>query len=144
MADYKTNSTFKFSEALALNPSAVTLQWKFYSNKWNNHKFQDKDEKGNQLFCNRLGEFANASESQSVLLRFSNDGDADGQLCLNAGALGLEQVQIRKGNAAYVWPTGQWVVFTLVADGSKIHIYSDGTLVFKRAGDKWLLMKMTT
>jgi len=129
MADYNTNSTFKFNSALQLNPSAVTLQWKFYSNKWNDHTYQGVDGQGNPLYCNRLGEFANASESQSVLLRFSNDGDADGQLCLNAGALGLNQVQIRKDNKAYVWATGEWVVLTLVADGSKIHIYDNGTLV---------------
>ncbi|MBQ1912281.1 MAG: hypothetical protein II171_01830, partial [Bacteroidales bacterium] len=93
MSNYKTNSTFMLGDGLTLTPGNLTLQWKFYSNKWNNHKFNDKDEAGNQLFCNRLGEFANADESKSVLFRFSNDGDADGQLCLNAGVLGVNQVQ---------------------------------------------------
>ena len=128
MSNYKTNSTFKW-DGIALNPSSVTLQWKFYSNKWNNHKFNDRDENNNQLFCNRLGEFASADESQSVLLRFSNDGDADGQLCLNAGVLGINQVQISKDNKAYVWPTEEWVVLTIVSDGSKVSIYHNEDLV---------------
>ncbi len=64
MSNYKTNSTFIWADAISLNPSAVTLQWKFYANKWNDHKFNDKDEAGNQLFSNRLGEFANADESR--------------------------------------------------------------------------------
>ncbi|MBR5256506.1 MAG: hypothetical protein IKV62_07005, partial [Bacteroidales bacterium] len=89
----------------------------------------DKDENGNQLFCNRLGEFANADESKSVLFRFSNDGDADGQLCLNAGALGLGQAQVKKDGQPYVWPTGEWVVLTLVSDGSKLSVYDDEELV---------------
>ena len=128
MSNYKTNSTFKW-DGIALNPSSVTLQWKFSSNKWNNHKFNDRDENNNQLFCNRLGEFASADESQSVLLRFSNDGDADGQLCLNAGVLGINQVQISKDNKAYVWPTEEWVVLTIVSDGSKVSIYHNEDLV---------------
>ena len=129
MSDYKVNTTFIWDTPLALTPGSLTLQWKFWSNHWNNHKFNDKDENGNQLFCNRLGEFANADESKSVLFRFSNDGDADGQLCLNAGALGLGQAQVRKDNQPYVWPTGEWVVLTLVSDGSKLSIYDDEELV---------------
>ena len=133
MADYKTNSTFKFAQPLTLSPSAVTFQWKFYSNKWNNHKFQDVDANNNPLYCNRLGEFANSNESQSILLRFSNDGNADGQLCLNFSALGKhqrsDQIQVSKDSKPYVWATGEWVVFTLVADGSKLYIYDNATLV---------------
>ena len=129
MSDYKTNSTFMLGSGLDLNPSNVTLQWKFYSNKWNNHKFNDRDANGNQLFSNRLGEFANSDESKSVLLRFSNDGDADGQLCLNASALGLNQEQLKKDGQPYVWPTGEWVVFTLVADGTNLTIYDDDEVV---------------
>ena len=126
LAGGAVNTTFKWDNSLQLNPSAVTLQWKFYANKWNNHKFQDRDENNNQLYSNRLAEF---NGSGQVLLRFSNDGDADGQLCLNAAALGLDQVQVTKDNAAYVWPTGKWVVLTLVCDGSKLSVYSDNTLV---------------
>ena len=129
MSDYKVNTTFIWDTPLALTPGSLTLQWKFWSNHWNNHKFNDKDENGNQLFCNRLGEFANADESKSVLFRFSNDGDADGQLCLNAGALGLGQAQVKKDNKPYVWPTGEWVVLTLVSDGTKLSIYDDEELV---------------
>ena len=129
MADYNTNSTFIWSQGLSLNPSAVTLQWKFYANKWNNHKFTDKDEKGNTLYANRLGEFANADESKSVLFRFSNDGDVDGQLCLNAGALGLSQVQVGKDGKPYAWPAQEWVVLTIVSDGAKVHVYQDNTLL---------------
>ena len=140
MADYKVNSTFMWDTPLTLNPGSVTLQWKFWSNKWNDHKFNDRDASGNQLFCNRLGEFANKDESKSVLFRFSNDGDADGQLCLNAGALGLNQVQVAKDGKPYVWPTGEWVVLTLVCDGSKIYIYDDDELVNSynaRPGSSW-------
>ena len=129
MSDYKVNSTFMLGSGINLNPASVTLQWKFYSNKWNNCKFNDKDAAGNQLFCNRLGEFANANESQSVLFRFSNDGDADGQLCLNAGVLGVNQVQVAKNGKPYVWPTGEWVVVTIVSDGSQLHVYHNESLV---------------
>ena len=140
MSDYQVNTTFKWDTPLNLNPGSVTLQWKFWSNHWNNHKFNDQDADGNQLFCNRLGEFANSDESKSVLLRFSNDGDADGQLCLNAGALGLNQVQVGKDGKPYVWPTGEWVVLTIVCDGSKIYIYDDDVLVNAydaRPGTSW-------
>ena len=129
MSDYKTNSTFRWDTPLELNTSALTIQWKFYSNKWNNHKFQDKDEQQNQLYCNRLGEIAEYNESNALLFRFSNDGDADGQLCLNASFLGVNQVQVRKGDQPYVWPTGEWVVMTLVSDGSKLSLYSNDELV---------------
>ena len=129
MSNYKVNSTFMFDGGLNLTPGNLTLQWKFYSNKWNNHKFNDRDEAGNQLFCNRLGEFANANESQSVLFRFSNDGDADGQLCLNAGVLGVNQVQVSKDGKPYVWPTGEWVVISIVSDGSQLNVYHNENLV---------------
>ena len=129
MSDYRTNSTFIWSDGLALTPGNLTLQWKFYANKWNNHKFQDKDEQGHTLYSNRLGEFATADESQSVLFRFSNDGDADGQLCLNAGALGLGQDQVKKDGKPYVWPAGEWVVMTLVSNGNTLSIYHDATLI---------------
>ena len=129
MADYKVNSTFIWDTPLNLTPGNLTLQWKFWSNKWNNCKFNDRDENGNQLFCNRLGEFANANESKSVLFRFSNDGDADGQLCLNAGVLGVNQAQVKKDGKPYVWPTGEWVVLTLVSDGTKLHVYDDEELI---------------
>ena len=129
MADYRSNTTFIWNNGLALTPGNLTLQWKFYSNKWNNHKFQDKDENNNQLYCNRLGEFANADESRSVLFRFSNDGSADGQLCLNASALGLGQDQVAKDGKPYVWPTGEWVVMTLVSNGNTLSIYHNDALI---------------
>ena len=129
ISDYNINSTFIFDTPVSLNPSNVTLQWKFYSNKWNNHKFGDKDAEGHTLYCNRLGEFATADESSSVLFRFSNDGDADGQLCLNAGVLGVNQVQVSKDQKPYEWPTGEWVVLTVVSDGTSLSIYHDDTLV---------------
>jgi hypothetical protein len=132
LSDYKVNSTFRWQDGLELNPSALTFQWRFYSNKWNNCKFRDQGEENGQkytLYCNRLGEIAQYDESQSLLLRFSNDGDADGQLCLNAGFLGINQVQVAKDNAAYVWPTGEWVTLTIVSDGTKVSIYDDEELV---------------
>ena len=144
MSDYKVNSTFMLGGAIALNPASVTLQWKFYSNKWNNHKFNDRDAAGNQLYCNRLGEFANSDESQSVLFRFSNDGDADGQLCLNAGIFGVNQVQVSKDNKPYAWPTGEWVVLTVVCDGTNVLIYHDDVLVqtvAARPGASWSLSR---
>ena len=130
--DYRINSTFMFDEvtkAIKLNPSAVAFQWKFYSNKWNNHKFQDKDENNYQLYCNRLGEFADAIEKNTVLLRFSNDGNADGQLCLNCDFLGTGQQQVAKDGAAFVWPTEEWCVLTLTTDGTNISLYCNSDLV---------------
>ena len=129
ISDWHVNSTFIWDTPITVTPGSVTLQWKFWSNKWNNHKFNDKDAAGNQLFSNRLGEIADRSESNSVLLRFSNDGDADGQLCLNAGVLGLNQDQVKKNNQPYVWPTGEWVVLTLVSDGTTLSIYHNEDLV---------------
>jgi len=130
MSNYQINSTFRWEEGLELNPSAITFQWKFWSNKWNNHKFQDRAEDGGyQLYCNRLSEIAQYDESNALLLRFSNDGDADGQLCLNAGFLGINQVQVAKDNKPYVWATGEWVVLTVVSDGSTVSIYDDEELV---------------
>ena len=132
MSDYQINSTFRWQDGLELNPSALTFQWRFYSNKWNNCKFRDQGEENGQkytLYCNRLGEIAQYDESKSLLLRFSNEGDADGQLCLNAGFLGINQVQIAKDNKPYVWPTGEWVTLTIVSDGSKLSIYDDEELV---------------
>ena len=130
--DYHINSTFMFDEVektIKLNPSALAFQWKFYSNKWNNHKFQDKDEAGNQLYCNRLGEFSNAAENQTVLLRFSNDGNADGQLCLNCDFLGTGQQQVAKDKQAFVWPVEEWCVLTLTTDGTNISLYCNADLV---------------
>ena len=85
ISDYKVNSTFIWDTPISVNPGNVTLQVKFFSKHWNDHKFNEKDAQGRTLYSNRLGEFANSDESKSVLFRFSNDGDADGQLCLNAG-----------------------------------------------------------
>ena len=129
VSNYKVNSTFIWDTPISLNPGNLTLQVKFWSKHWNNHKFQDKDEAGHTLYSNRLGEFATADESKSVLFRFSNDGDADGQLCLNAGVLGVSQVQIRKGDTPYVWPLEEWVVMTIVSDGSQVHVYDDEELI---------------
>ena len=144
LSDYKVNSTFMLASGINLTPGSLTLQWKFYSNKWNDHKFNDRDAAGNQLFCNRLGEFANANESQSVLFRFSNDGDADGQLCLNAGILGVNQVQVSKDGKPYVWPTGEWVVLTVVSDGTQLQVYHNETLVASynaRPASSWNLAR---
>lgn len=130
--DYRINSTFMFDEVnkrIDLNPNGLAFQWKFYSNKWNNHKFQDKDEHGYQLYCNRLGEFSNAAENQTVLLRFSNDGSADGQLCLNCDFLGTGQQQVAKDGKAFVWPTEEWCVLTLTTDGTNISLYCNADLV---------------
>ena len=128
-SDYKVNSTFIWDTPISVNPGNVTLQVKFWSKHWNNHKFQDKDAQGHTLYSNRLGEFATADEKQSVLFRFSNDGDADGQLCLNAGVLGVNQAQVRKGDAPYVWPLEEWVVMTIVSDGTQVHVYDDEELI---------------
>ena len=129
MSDWQINSTFRWQDGLELNPSAITFQWKFWSNKWNNHKFQDKGEGGYTLYCNRLSEIAQYDESNALLLRFSNDGDADGQLCLNADFLGVGQKQVGKDGKPYVWPTGEWVVLTIVSDGTTVSIYDDEELV---------------
>ena len=132
MSDWKVNSTFRWEEGLDLNPSAITFQWKFWSNKWNNCKFNDQGEEDGQkyqLFCNRLGEIAQYDESNALLLRFSNDGDADGQLCLNADFLGVGQKQVAKDGKPYAWPTGEWVVLTIVSDGTNVSIYDDEELV---------------
>jgi len=132
ISDWHINSTFMFDEVstpIKLNPNNIAFQVKFYSNKWNNYKFQDTDANGYQLYCNRLGEFSNAAESQTVLLRYSNDGSADGQLCLNAGFLGLNQAQVAKDGAAYVWSTGEWHVVTITCDGTALSVYDNADLV---------------
>ncbi len=132
MSNYKVNSTFRWQDGPELNPSAITFQWKFWSNKWNNCKFNDQGEENGQkyqLFCNRLSEIAQYDESNALLLRFSNDGDADGQLCLNAGFLGVNQVQVAKDGKPYVWPTGEWVTLTITCDGTKVYVYDDEELV---------------
>ncbi len=132
MSNYKINSTFRWQDGPELNPGAITFQWKFWSNKWNNCKFRDQGEENGQkyqLFCNRLSEIAQYDESNALLLRFSNDGDADGQLCLNAGFLGVNQVQVAKDGKPYVWPTGEWVTLTITCDGTKVYIYDDEELV---------------
>ena len=132
MSDYQVNSTFRWQDGPELNPSAITFQWKFWSNKWNNCKFNDQGEENGQkyqLFCNRLSEIAQYDESNALLLRFSNDGDADGQLCLNADFLGVGQKQVGKDGQPYVWPTGEWVVLTIVSDGTTVSIYDDEELV---------------
>ena len=132
MSDWHINSTFRWQDGPELNPGSITFQWKFWSNKWNNCKFRDEGEENGQkytLYCNRLSEIAQYDESNSILLRFSNDGDADGQLCLNARFLGVNQVQVAKDGKPYVWPTGEWVVLTIVCDGTKIYLYDDEELV---------------
>ena len=134
MSNYKINSTFRWENGLELNPASITFQWKFWSNKWNNCKFRDRGEENGQsyqLYCNRLGEIAQYDESNALLLRFSNDGDADGQLCLNADfLLGRDQQkQVAKDGKPYVWPTGEWVVLTVVSDGTNVSIYDDEELV---------------
>ncbi len=129
MSNYQINSTFRWQDGPELNPSAITFQWKFWSNKWNNHKFQDQGEGGYTLYCNRLGEIAQYDESNSLLLRFSNAGDADGQLCLNADFLGVGQKQVGKDGKPYVWPTGEWVTLSIVCDGTKVYVYDDEELV---------------
>ena len=142
--DWHINSTFMFDEVSApikLNPAALSFQVKFFSNKWNNCKFKDTDANGYQLYCNRLGEFSNAAESQTVLLRFSNDGSADGQLCLNAGFLGLNQDQLAYEGSPYVWSTGEWHVITITSDGTKLSVYDNETLLkeYSQSGlaDEW-------
>lgn len=129
ISNYQVNSTFIWDTPITVNPSNVTLQVKFWSKHWNNHKFQEKDAQGRTLYSNRLGEFANADESKSVLFRFSNDGDADGQLCLNAGVFGVNQVQVGKDKQPYVWPLEEWVVMTIVSDGTQVHVYDDEELI---------------
>ena len=132
MSDWHVNSTFRWQDGPELNPGAITFQWKFWSNKWNNCKFRDQGEENGQkyqLFCNRLSEIAQYDESNALLLRFSNDGDADGQLCLNAGFLGVNQVQVAKDGKPYVWPTGEWVTLTITCDGTKVYVYDDEELV---------------
>ena len=129
ISNYQVNSTFIWDTPISVNPSNVTLQVKFWSKHWNNHKFQEKDAQGRTLYSNRLGEFANADESKSVLFRFSNDGDADGQLCLNAGVFGVNQVQVSKDKQPYVWPLEEWVVMTIVSDGTQVHVYDDDELI---------------
>ena len=129
ISNYQVNSTFIWDTPISVNPSNVTLQVKFWSKHWNNHKFQEKDAQGRTLYSNRLGEFANADESKSVLFRFSNDGDADGQLCLNAGVFGVSQVQVGKDKQPYVWPLEEWVVMTIVSDGTQVHVYDDEELI---------------
>ena len=41
----------------------------------------------------------------------------------------MSQVQIRKGDTPYVWPLEEWVVMTIVSDGSQVHVYDDEELI---------------
>ena len=71
----------------------------------------------------------------------------DGQLCLNAGALGLTQVQVGKDGKPYAWPAQEWVVLTIVSDGSKVHVYENDTLLGSydaNPGASWDLERETS
>ena len=121
MSNYETNSIFVWDKGITLNPSSVTLQWKFLSNEWN--------KVSNDSQCNRLGSFCNANEQIIVLIRFSDYLGIDGQLEINTNALGRNQVYITKNGIDYSWPVNKWVVLTIVSDGSMLHIYQDDTLI---------------
>ena len=43
--------------------------------------------------------------------------------------MGVNQVQVGKDGKAYAWPTGEWVVLTVVGDGSKVSVYENDTLI---------------
>lgn len=140
MSNYETNSTFVWDKGITLNPSSVTLQWKFLSNEWVNVS-------ENSSQCNRLGQFCNTNENNSVLIRFSDPGGIDGQLKINAAALGCHQRYITKDGQAYSWPLNKWVVITIVSDGSKLHIYQNDTLIQsceydQSPGESWELERL--
>ena len=136
--NYLTNSTFLWEDdPIAMSGKSITYQWKFYSTHWNNCKFQDKGDDDIQLYSNRLGGIYNIKE-KGLLLRFSNDGQADGQLCLNAPVCGVEQDQVRKDNAPYVWSLNEWHVLTLTCDGTNTILYDNGeVLATYPATDAW-------
>ena len=140
MSDYNTNSTFKWKNGIVMDPKSISFQWKFYSYKWNpgrwssGHAEADPDATGKWLYANRLGEFGDYDESNTVLLRFSNDnGDrtyGTGALCLNAGFLGLSQDQVRgSNNQLYQWALNEWHVLTLTSDGTTLTLYDNDQVV---------------
>ena len=139
MNDYNTNSTFKWKNGIVMNPGAITFQWKFYSTHWNKGNWSrrgysemDPDDNTKKLWANRLGEFGDYDESNTVLLRFSNDNgnnNGDGALCLNAGFLGMSQEQVSKDGSLYIWALNQWHVLTLTSDGSTLTLYDNDVVI---------------
>ena len=144
--NYLTNSTFLWEDdPIVMSGKSITYQWKFYSDHWNNYKFKDKGDDNIQLYSNRLGGIYNIKE-KGLLLRFSNDGQADGQLCLNVPVCGVEQDQVRKDNAPYVWSLNEWHVLTVTCDGTTTTLYDNGEVISTYAAtdawDEWKFQRL--
>ena len=145
-SNYLTNSTFLWEDdPIKMSGKSITMEWKFYSTHWNNHKFQDKGDDDIQLYANRLGGIYNVKE-KGLLLRFSNDGQADGQLCLNAPIFGVEQDQVSKDKEPYIWSLNEWHVLTLTCDGTTTTLYDNGEIVStydaSEAWDEWKFQRL--
>ena len=135
IASYETNSEFHFygsgwdKENITLNPKSITVQWKFYSTKWNDYDKVDS-ERGYKVWCNRLGQIGNQGE-KGFLFRF-NDGGQKGTLRLNSDLLGTSsRTEYVGGNSrsAYQWSLNEWHVLTIVADGTNVTIYDNNNQV---------------
>ena len=127
ISNYKTNSEWHFSgdNVITLNPKAITVQWKWYSTKWNTYG-QTDDERGYTVWANRLGQIANSAE-KGFLFRF-NDGGQKGTLRLNSDLLGTSsRTEYVGGNSrsAYQWTLNAWHTITIVADGTNVTIYDN-------------------
>ena len=128
ITDYKTNSEFHFeADPITLDPNATTVQWKFYSTKWNDYDKVDS-ERGYKVWCNRLGQISNLQE-KGYLFRF-NDGGSKGQLRFNSDFVGIPaNGYVVKDNNAYIWDLNTWHVLTIVSDGENVSIYDNAELV---------------
>ena len=148
--NYLTNSTFTWEDdPIKMSGKNITMEWKFYSTHWNNYKFNDKGDDDIQLYSNRLGGIYNISE-KGLLLRFSNDGQADGQLCLNAPIFGVDQDQVCTGEGdsrtPYIWSLNEWHVLTLTCDGTTTTLYDNGEVIStydaSSAWDEWRFQRL--
>ena len=129
--DYNRNSEFHFSNAIKVNPKAMTFQWKFYADEWHDYgKTRTVGDQTYSVWCNRLGQISNSGE-KGMLFRF-NDGGKKGQLRFNAAILGndgKDYVKDAEGND-YIWSLNEWHVLTIVADGTKVTLYDNATALY--------------
>ena len=152
ISNYQTNSEFHFydnpltptvveweGENVILDPKAITIQWKFYSTKWNNYDQVD-EERGYKVWCNRLGQISTQGE-KGFLFRF-NDGGTKGSLRLNSDVLGTTTTgnsrteYVGGYRAQFVWSNNAWHVLTVVADGENVRIYDNETQIYTYAVNK--------
>ena len=127
--NYLCNSEFHFYDnPVKLNPSAFSLQWKFYADEWHDYgKTRGEGDEAYSVWCNRLGQIGNRDE-KGILLRF-NDGHNKGSLRLNSDVFGLNNYVTADGEKDYIFDLNTWHVLTLTMDGTNVCVYDNGTLI---------------